>query len=314
MSVQFPPVSEETRVRMLQPPKGRVKAVLDTDTFNEIDDQFAVVYALLSPEKIDLQAIYAAPYFNEKSTGPKDGMEKSYEEIHRILSRMGVEKENYVFRGSEEYLPKDKTPVLSPAAEDLVKKARTCTSEDPLYVLAIGAITNVASALLMAPDIVDKIVIVWLGGHALHWPDTREFNLIQDVTAAQVVFDCGAPVVQLPCMGVVDHMLTTLPEINTFVKGRGAIGDFLAQRYFECSDDHFAYSRVIWDPTVIAWLVCPEGLVTQLRHSPIVTLEGTYSEDCSRHLYGYVSQVNRDRIFGDLFRRLQAHAQKEKEE
>ena len=67
MSVQFPPVSEETRVRMLQPPKGRVKAVLDTDTFNEIDDQFAVVYALLSPEKIDLQAIYAAPYFNEKS-------------------------------------------------------------------------------------------------------------------------------------------------------------------------------------------------------------------------------------------------------
>ena len=255
MSVQFPPVSEETRVRMLQPPKGRVKAVLDTDTFNEIDDQFAVVYALLSPEKIDLQAIYAAPYFNEKSTGPKDGMEKSYEEIHRILSRMGVEKENYVFRGSEDYLPKDKTPVLSPAAEDLVKKARTCTSEDPLYVLAIGAITNVASALLMAPDIVDKIVIVWLGGHALHWPDTREFNLIQDVPDAQVVFDCGAPVVQLPCMGVVDHMLTTLPEINTFVKGRGAIGDFLAQRYFECSDDHFAYSRVIWDPTVIAWLV-----------------------------------------------------------
>ena len=241
-------------------------------------------------------------------------MEKSYEEIHRILSRMGVEKENYVFRGSEDYLPKDKTPVLSPAAEDLVKKARTCTSEDPLYVLAIGAITNVASALLMAPDIVDKIVIVWLGGHALHWPDTKEFNLIQDVPAAQVVFDCGAPVVQLPCMGVVDHMLTTLPEINTFVKGRGAIGDFLAQRYFECSDDHFAYSRVIWDPTVIAWLVCPEGLVTQLRHSPIVTLEGTYSEDCSRHLYGYVSQVNRDRIFGDLFRRLQAHAQKEKEE
>ena len=273
-----------------------------------------MVYALLSPEKIDLQAIYAAPYFNEKSTGPKDGMEKSYEEIHRILSRMGVEKENYVFRGSEDYLPKDKTPVLSPAAEDLVKKARTCTSEDPLYVLAIGAITNVASALLMAPDIVDKIVIVWLGGHALHWPDTREFNLIQDVPAAQVVFDCGAPVVQLPCMGVVDHMLTTLPEINTFVKGRGAIGDFLAQRYFECSDDHFAYSRVIWDPTVIAWLVCPEGLVTQLRHSPIVTLEGTYSEDCSRHLYGYVSQVNRDRIFGDLFRRLQAYTQKEKEE
>lgn len=149
-------------------------------------------------------------------------MEKSYEEIHRILARMNVQKENFVFKGSDRYLPADKTPVMSPAAEDLVKKARACTTEEPLYVLAIGAITNVASALLMAPDIVDKIVIVWLGGHALHWPDTKEFNLIQDVPAAQVVFDCGAAVVQLPCMGVVDHMLTTLPEVNTFIKGRGS--------------------------------------------------------------------------------------------
>lgn len=62
---------------------------------------------------------------------------------------------------------------------------------------------------------------------------------------------------------------------------------------------------MIWDPTVIAWLVCPEGEETQLRHSPIVTLEGTYSVDENRHLYGYVSRVDRDRIFGDLFRRLQ---------
>ena len=75
--IKFPPMAEETRVRLLQPPKGKVKAVLDTDTFNEIDDQFAVVYALLSPEKIDLQAIYAAPYFNEKSTGPRMAWKKA---------------------------------------------------------------------------------------------------------------------------------------------------------------------------------------------------------------------------------------------
>ncbi len=109
--IKFPPMAEETRVRLLQPPKGKVKAVLDTDTFNEIDDQFAVVYALLSPEKIDLQAIYAAPYFNEKSTGPRDGMEKSYEEIHRILTRMNVQKENFVFKGSDRYLPADNAHV-----------------------------------------------------------------------------------------------------------------------------------------------------------------------------------------------------------
>ncbi len=42
-----------------------------------------------------------------------------------------------------------------------------------LYVATIGAITNVASAILMEPEIITRIVVVWLGGHALHWSDTR---------------------------------------------------------------------------------------------------------------------------------------------
>ena len=111
-------------------------------------------------------------------------------------------------------------------------------------------------------------------------------------------------------MGVVDHMLTTLPEVNTFIKGRGAIGDFWPSGIWNAATIICLFPRD-WDPTVIAWLICPEGEETQLRHSPIVTLEGTYSVDENRHLYGYVSRVDRDRIFGDLFRRLQAYAEKE---
>ena len=47
--------------------------VLDTDTYNEVDDQFAVVYTLFSPEKFEVEAFYAAPFFNDRSTGPKEG-------------------------------------------------------------------------------------------------------------------------------------------------------------------------------------------------------------------------------------------------
>lgn len=308
MNTKFPVLSEEQRIRMLTPPTGKIKMVLDTDTFNEIDDQFAVVYALMASEKLEVQAFYAAPFFNEMSSGPADGMEKSYEELLRILSRMGVSPEGRVFKGSDRYLPGAETPVDSPAARDLIEKARKATPEEPLYVAAIGAITNVASAVLLAPDIIDKIVIVWLGGHALYWPDVREFNLIQDIPAARVLLDCGVPMVLLPCGGVVDHLITTLPEIDTFVKGRGDIGDFLAMRYRGCSNDHFAYSRVIWDISVIAWLCCPDGVSTQLVHSPILTDQATWSRDDSRHLIRVANQVNRDRIFGDLFRRLDDHA------
>lgn len=49
-------LGDADRLRLLTPPTGKVRAVLDTDTFNEIDDQFAVVQMLLSPERIDLEA------------------------------------------------------------------------------------------------------------------------------------------------------------------------------------------------------------------------------------------------------------------
>lgn len=87
-------------------------------------------------------------------------------------------------------------------------------------MLAIGAITNVASAILKNPDIIDRIVIVWLGGNALHWPENKEFNLYQDVAAARIIFECGAALVQLPCSGVVSEVTTTGPELDAYLKGK----------------------------------------------------------------------------------------------
>ncbi len=77
MGQKFPAVAESRRIEMLKPPGKRpVRMVLDTDTYNEIDDQFALVYTLISPE-VSVQAVYAAPFHNNRSSGPGDGMEKS---------------------------------------------------------------------------------------------------------------------------------------------------------------------------------------------------------------------------------------------
>ena len=101
-------------------------------------------------------------------------MEKSYQEIHKVVDLVGApEMKNRIFRGSTAYLPDEKTPVESPAARDLVERALAHSPENPLYVVAIGAITNVASALLMEPRIVDRVVIVWLGGHEPHLRGNR---------------------------------------------------------------------------------------------------------------------------------------------
>ena len=148
-------LSDVQRLKMLEPPKGIADMVLDTDAFNEIDDQFAISYAVHAPEKLSVKAFYAAPFLNERSTSPTDGMEKSYHEIRKVLKIAG--KEEYpVFRGSKSYLPDEKTPVQSDAMQDLIERAMTYSPEHPLYVVCIAAITDIASALLTRPEIADK--------------------------------------------------------------------------------------------------------------------------------------------------------------
>ncbi|MFH1084189.1 MAG: nucleoside hydrolase [Chloroflexota bacterium] len=302
----FPTLSAAQREQLLALPQGPVHAVLDTDTYNEIDDQFALVYALLSPN-ITLEAVYAAPFFNRRSSGPADGMERSYEEILRVMGRLGLGDPRQVFRGSTSYLPAKNTPVRSPAAEDLIAKA-LAPREGPLYVLTIGCITNVASALLLEPRIAERIVIVWLGGQPTYWPTAREFNLQQDVPAAQVVFDCGVPLVDIPCKNVSEHLRTTLPEMAAYVKGHGAIGDYLYQIFKDYHADHFAYSKVIWDISSVAYINNPAWVPTALRPSPVLCDDVTWGpEDPARHAVRIATDVNRDGVFGDLFRKLHAH-------
>jgi purine nucleosidase len=301
--MSFPMLSPSRRLGLLEPPAGPVRMVLDTDTYNEIDDQFALVYALLSPERIACEAVYAAPFHNKRSTGPEDGMLKSYDEILRVFERLGRPHDGLVFHGSPRWLPATDQPIPSPAADDLVARARG-GGDGPLYVVAIGAITNVASAILAAPEIIERIVVVWLGGHPISWHTAREFNLTQDLLAARLIFDCGVPLVHVPCRNVTEHLRTTQAEIERFVKGRGPVGDYLHEIYSAYYDDHFARSKELWDVGPIAWLVNPNWMPTAIIHSPILTSEQTWSHDPGRHPIRAAFAVNRDQIFGDLFRKI----------
>ncbi len=303
--MNFPKINEAVRLARLAPPSAKVNMVLDTDTYNEIDDQFAVVYSLLSPERMTVEAIHAAPFHNKRSSGPADGMERSYEEILRLLERMGRSAQGFVFRGSTSYLPGPGRPVESEAARDLVSRAMAERNQ-PLYVLAIGAITNVASAILMEPRIIERIVVVWLGGNPHTYPSAKEFNLQQDPPASQLVFDCGVPLVHIPCINVSEHLRTTVPEMERYVKGRAAIGDYLFEIFCAYHKDHYAWSKVLWDISTIAWLVNPAWVPTALFHSPILTSQLTWSHDPSRHFICEAQRCHRDPIFRDLFRKLEA--------
>ena len=302
--MNFPTIPEHVRIQRLAPPNRKIRMVLDTDTYNEIDDQFALTYSLLSPERLSVEAVYAAPFHNSRSSSPADGMEKSYDEILRLLDKLGHSHDGFAFKGATDYLRDTSTPQDSPAVQDLIARAMASPSDDPLYVVAIGAITNIASAVLLKPTIIDRIVVVWLGGHALHWEHAREFNLIQDVLSARVLLDCGVPFVIVPCFGVTTHLTTTLPELRTYIEGKGAIGDYLVEIFEAYKSNNFARSSVIWDMAPIAYLLNETWTPSQLVHSPIITDQVTWSEDRTRHLIRYVNYVNRDPIWADFFNKI----------
>ncbi|MEE0898635.1 MAG: nucleoside hydrolase [Acutalibacteraceae bacterium] len=297
----------EQRIKNLSVPKGKVDVVLDTDAYNEIDDQFAIAYLLRSKEKLNTKAIYAAPFYNGKSNGPKDGMEKSYREILKLLSLLGEECD--IFKGSEKYLQNENTPVISPAAHDLAKRVENYSPENPLYVVAIGAITNVASAILLNPNVAENAVVVWLGGHAQHISDTREFNMFQDVAAARVVMKSGVPFVQLPCVGVVDSFTVSKPELEFWLKGKNPLADYLAQNAIDEAESYAkgtAWTRVIWDVTAVAWLLNDSNQFMQSRiiPTPIPTYDNFYATNHNGNPMVYVYHINRDSLMTDLFNKL----------
>lgn len=292
----------------LNPPKEHVDVVLDTDAYNEIDDQFAISYMLRCPDRFTLRGICAAPFLNSRSVSAADGMEKSYQEILTLLTLAKREDlKPIVYRGSQRFLPDEATPVPSDAADFMAELANRYSPEKPLYIVAI---TNVASAILKNPAMKERCVIVWLGGHGTHMPHAAsEFNMKQDIAAARIVFGCGVPLVQLPCRGVVDRFATSKPELAYWLKGKNALCDYLYETAVSEADSYAAgkpWTRVIWDVTAVAWLLNGDGRFMQdkLIPSPIPEYDRHYAADGTRHLIRYVYQINRDALFEDLFRKL----------
>ncbi|MBQ8742495.1 MAG: nucleoside hydrolase [Clostridia bacterium] len=297
-------------LKNLEVPSGKVDVILDTDAYNEIDDQFAIAYMLRSEDKINVKAICAAPFFNGMSDSPADGMEKSYNEILRILEFAGhPELCKCTYRGSTGYLADEKTAQESDAANKIVELSKQYSPENPLYVVAIGAITNVASALIIDPSIKENIVIVWLGGHATSWTNTKEFNMYQDVAAARVVFGCGAPLVQLPCMGVVSEFRISRPELEYWLVDKNPLADYLARNTIKAAESYAAgtpWTRVIWDVTALAWLTNDNNrfMNSSIEHAPMPEYDHRYAARSDSHFYRYVREIKRDALMHDLIKKL----------
>ena len=288
--------------------KKKKRAILDTDTYNEMDDQFALAYAL-GCDTFSLVSVNAAPFHNDRCSDFRDGMLKSYDEIHRVLEKTGKLGTLPVMRGSEERIGSYECPVPqdSPAARYIIGAA--LESDEILYVLATGAITNVVSALLIEPSIKDRICVVWLGTNHPSHKNQNEFNLDQDASAARLLLDLGVPLVLLPALGDkgfgTQELLVKKNELS-LIKGEGECQKFfredLPNEFGASGNDN--WQRVIWDLAAPALLSVPEAFTLDIIPCPILTKEKTLESDASRHSIIYMSRIDKDTVVKDAFEKI----------
>lgn len=302
----YPVIDEVTLIKMLQYPAEKVDIIIDSDTNNEIDDQFAIAYALLSPERFRIRSIQAAPYvIDDGIQDPAEGMLLSFQEIHKLLKLMNCPpvSEHFVLEGSERFMTPQKEPVPSPAAENIIALARGYSPEKPLYIVAIGAITNVASAIQSAPDIIRNIVVVWLGGNEFSQsPDV--FNVNRDKYAAQVIFDCGVPLIHVPAYYVSSHLITSVPTLEAFIGGANPLCDYFIENVRGFHSEQFATGKEIWDVAPFAFLMNPAWTTSEITAAPRITEELTWSFDYRRPLMRNIRTLDREAIMKDLYEKL----------
>lgn len=281
----------------------KVDAVLDTDAYNEVDDQFAIAYALNSDDRINLEAIYAAPFVNDHASSAEDGMCQSYDEILHIMQLCVGGNSVPVFKGAVRFLENREDSVACDAVNDLIARALRHTAQSPLYVISIGAPTNVASALIQCPEICNRVCVLWLGGNSLEQQDAREFNLEQDIIASQMLFSSHVPLVLFPCGGVTDKLRITTSELRHRLLSN-ELTSYLIRIVEQYEEKEFGEEKVIWDIIPITWLINRNWVRTNLFHTPIL------SEDCrwcgfdTEHFVCCAVDVDKDAAFQDLFNKL----------
>ncbi len=280
----------------------KINVILDTDTYNECDDQFALSYLLKSQEKFNIEAITVAPYYKKNGISIQEGTEKSYQEIKKIFNCLNFDTTEKVFRGSTNYIGEG----YQEKNEAINKIIEIANKNDKTYVLAIGAITNIARAIQEEPKIIDKIEVIWLGGNSLLSKDNKEFNFKQDVQAVKIVLASKVKLIIIPCKNVASNLRTSIYELEHFLKGKSELCDYLCQRFYNDGVHGIQERRVIWDVSVIAYMINKEWFESSPISCPNIKADTSYELTENRHKITMVNDLKVDEIFKDLFEKLGA--------
>lgn len=292
------------------PENKKVRVIVHTDCKNEADDQYALAHHLMT-DRFEIKGIIAGHFDgNCQEYGHGNTEKASYDEIVKVMDLMGMKGRYPVLHGAGTPLSDIHTPIKSEGADFLIREAMR-DDERPLYIACQGAITDVASALLMKPEIADRMTVIWIGG-ADYPKGGFEFNLKMDILAANVVFASKVPVWQIT-MGVYKQFAVSLAELQLKVYPCGKIGKYLFEELTE-TNEKFAKANQIWphgeiwglgDQATIAVLMEElERVNYDMIKAPTVLEDMTYSFDNNNREIRVYRSVDSRLTLEDFFAKL----------
>lgn len=281
--------------------KEKYKVILDTDTYNESDDQFAIAYMFKSLDIFDIEAITIAPFRKDTRFFEDSGIEMSYKEAKKICELLGQKDFERIYKGSTDYLMNGyngNNIAVDKIIEIALKNEKT-------YIMAIGAITNVALAIKREPKIIDRIEIVWLGGHNWFYPNNLNEANFKDVDAVKIVFASKAKLTVIPCKGVASNLETTVFELRANMDESNELNKYLIEgfQYYATNYQH-RQRWPIWDIAVVAYLINPMWFVRRIISVPHINKDTGYELNDDNHKVNMVCYLNSYKIYEDLFRKL----------
>jgi purine nucleosidase len=286
------------------PDSKKIRLIINTDAKNEADDQFAIVHALLTP-KFCIKGIIAE-HFGTRRT--QQSMQESYDEALKILSLMDMQNEIDVYCGAAEALKDEITPQPSEGAELILREA-LADDPRPLYAIFLGPLTDMAAAYLANPQIAGKVNVIWIGGGK--WPDGgEEFNLSNDIHAANVVYKSGLQLWQVP-RNVYCTMRVSLAELQAKVEPCGRIGEYLFRQMVDFNNLNtgnpnwpLGESWSLGDSPAVGLLLDPHEYCYEWIAAPFVTKDMYYVHEQNNRPIRVYNTIDARFILEDFFSKM----------
>lgn len=270
----------------------KIKMIIDSDVANEIDDQFAISYALSRSEELEVLAITLAPFRVtwQKNVSIRDGMVDSKNEADRILRLFGIKysaKEPFVYFGCDGFLSEGYND-KNPAVEKIIKLAK---KEDELYICCLGTLTNVAMALKLAPKIASKIKIVWMGTDNILLDHFQDSNYSKDIAAFNEVVASEASFTVFPSY-LARNFVTSVYEFERNIQENN-VTRYLASimSRFKFNEENWGI-KTIYDIGPVAYLLNKSEFTSKLISPDILLKDGKVNYPKGRKI-NYITTIPR---------------------